>query len=144
MAVTKSWESKVLALGGAPGATVSRIGWREFAWLAAASLLVSAGLVLVYSAKTAAFAELSSSLDRGDLLDLNQVTKPDDLLPFLLVFSDGTERQAVAQRTLRVSKTTSAGSERRRTGAIACERHRSKAAAAFGQAQARISGSHSA
>jgi cell division protein FtsI/penicillin-binding protein 2/cell division protein FtsW (lipid II flippase) len=100
VAVTKSWESKVLALGGAPGATVSRIGWREFAWLAAASLLVSAGLVLVYSAKTAAFAELSSSLDRGDLLDLNQVTKPDDLLPFLLVFSDGTERQAVAQRTL--------------------------------------------
>jgi hypothetical protein len=99
VAVTKSWESKVLELPGTPRAPASRIGWREFTWLAAASLLVSAGLVLVYSAKTVAFPALAGSLDRGELLDLNQVTKPDDLLPFLLVFSDPAERESVAQRT---------------------------------------------
>src|ERR1700694_2215358 len=100
VAVTKSWESKVLALGGAPGAPASRIGWHEFAWLAAASLLVSAGLVLVYSAKKASFGALASSLDRGELLDLTQVSKPDDLLPFLLVFSDASARESAAQRTV--------------------------------------------
>jgi cell division protein FtsW (lipid II flippase)/cell division protein FtsI/penicillin-binding protein 2 len=102
VAVTKSWESKVLSLGGrpgAPGAAVSRIGWREFAWLAAATLFVSIGLLLVYSAKTAHFGELASSLDRGELLDLNHLDQPADLLPFLLVFSDASERAAVAQRT---------------------------------------------
>ena len=99
MAVTKSWESKVLSLRGAPGATASRIGWREFVWLAAASVLVSAGLLLVYSAKTAGFGDLQKSLHSGELLNLNQVTKPDDLLPFLLVFSDGSERESAAQRT---------------------------------------------
>jgi cell division protein FtsW (lipid II flippase)/cell division protein FtsI/penicillin-binding protein 2 len=102
VAVTKSWESKVLSLGsqpGAPGATSSRIGWREFAWLLAASLLVSIGLVLVFSAKTAQFSDLASSLDRGELLDLNQVDKPDDLLPFLLVFPNASERASAAQRT---------------------------------------------
>ena len=65
MAVTKSWESKVLALPGTPGAPASRIGWREFAWLAAASVLVSAGLVLVYAAKTAGFNDLARPFVSG-------------------------------------------------------------------------------
>ncbi len=99
MAVTKSWEAKVLSLRGAPGATATRVGWREFTWLACASLLVSAGLVLVYFAKTAGFDELSAGLKRGELLDLNTVTKPDDLLPFLLVVPDGGERESVAKST---------------------------------------------
>ncbi len=99
MAVTRSWESKVLALGSESGATSGRIGWREFAWLAGASLFVATGLALVYSAKTQNFAELSSRLDRGELLDLNRVTKPEELLPFLQIFPGGAEREEVAKRT---------------------------------------------
>lgn len=99
MAVTKSWEAKVLSLGATPGAAPARVGWREFAWLFGASLFVAAGLALVYLAKTANFPALASSLDRGELLNLNQVSQPDDLLPFLLVFPDGAERQSVAKKT---------------------------------------------
>jgi cell division protein FtsW (lipid II flippase)/cell division protein FtsI/penicillin-binding protein 2 len=99
VAVTRSWEAKVLTLGGASGAVARRIGWREFLWLASASLFVAAGLALVYSAKTASFGELSRALDRGDLLNLSSVTKPEQLLPFLLVFPEGDERQSVAKKT---------------------------------------------
>jgi len=98
VAVTRSWESKVLVaseLGTASG----RIGLREFCWLGAASVLVSAGLALVYSAKTQNFPDLSARLDRGELLDLNRVTRPDQLAPFLQVFPGDAERQAVAART---------------------------------------------
>ena len=95
MAVTRSWEAKVVVVkaGGAPG----RAGWREFAWLASASLLVGAGLVLVYSAKSYRFADASASLGRGDLLDLNQVNDADQLLPFLQVFRSQDERDYVAK-----------------------------------------------
>ena len=98
MAVTKSWESKVLAVGGEAGAAAGRVSWREFAWLAAASLVVSAGLALVYSAKTQNFGELSARLGRGELLDLNDVSKPGDLLPFLQVYPDPAERELVATK----------------------------------------------
>ena len=98
MAVTKSWEAKVLAFGTESGEP-RRIGWREFAWLAAASLLVSIGLALVYSAKTHNFGDLASRLDRGELLDLNSVSKPEQLLPFLQIFPSETERQAAANKT---------------------------------------------
>ena len=95
MAVTRSWEAKVIAVkaGGAPG----RAGWREFAWLASASLLVGAGLFLVYSAKSYSFADAGASLGRGDLLDLNQVNDADQLLPFLQVFRGADERDYVAK-----------------------------------------------
>ena len=66
------------------------MGWREFAWLALSSVLVAAGLLMVYSAKTQSFPESSAALARGELLDLNQVSKPDQLLPFLQVFQDET------------------------------------------------------
>ena len=33
--------------------------------------MVAAGLLMVYSAKTQSFPELSAALGRGDLLDLN-------------------------------------------------------------------------
>ncbi len=95
MAVTRSWEAKVIAVkaGGAPG----RAGWREFAWLASASLLLGAGLFLVYSAKSYRFADAGASLGRGDLLDLNQVNDADQLLPFLQVFRGADERDYVAK-----------------------------------------------
>ncbi len=99
MAVTRSWEAKVLALESGSGAEPGRIGWREFGWLAAASSLVSLGLALVYSAKTHNFADLSSRLDRGELLDLNRVTRPDQLSPFLQIFPSQAERDLVTKQT---------------------------------------------
>jgi cell division protein FtsI/penicillin-binding protein 2/cell division protein FtsW (lipid II flippase) len=100
VAITKSWEAKVLAIGHESGSAPARVGWREFLWLAAASLIVCVGLALVYSAKTQSFAEDSARLGRGELLDLNLVTRPEQLLPFLLVFSSQPERERIAQQTL--------------------------------------------
>jgi cell division protein FtsW (lipid II flippase)/cell division protein FtsI/penicillin-binding protein 2 len=99
MAVTKSWEAKVLAVGSDRGVAPRRAGWRELAWLAGASLIVGAGLFLVHAAKSQNFGDLSQSLARGELLDLNSVTKSDELLPFLQVFPNETEREFVAKKT---------------------------------------------
>jgi cell division protein FtsW (lipid II flippase)/cell division protein FtsI/penicillin-binding protein 2 len=127
VAVTRSWESKVLAVDRASGAVPGRIGWREFAWLAGASVIVSAGLALVYSAKTHDFNEQSARLTRGELLDLNQAAKSTDFLPFLQILPNVSERDLAARRIfqfladrrpihnvgalarLRVSETDSAG-----------------------------------
>jgi cell division protein FtsW (lipid II flippase) len=98
VAVTKSWEAKVLAVDSESGLP-RRIGWRDFAWLAGTSLIVSIGLGLVYSAKTHNFADQSSRLDRGELLDLNSVTKPEQILPFLQIFPGDLEREAVSTKT---------------------------------------------
>ncbi len=95
MAVTRSWESRVVSLK--PGAVAGRAGWREFVWLACASVLAGAGLFLVYSAKTYRFTETSASLTRGDLLDLNQMDRADQLLPFLQVFRNPEEREFVSK-----------------------------------------------
>jgi cell division protein FtsW (lipid II flippase)/cell division protein FtsI/penicillin-binding protein 2 len=98
LAVTKSWEAKVLTVGRAAGAGVGRAGWLELAWLIAASGLVCAGLALVYAAKSHNFGELAARVDRGELLNLNRVGKPDDLLPFLQVFRGEAERSSVASQ----------------------------------------------
>ncbi len=98
MAITKSWEAKVLRRGSKSVSRPGRVGWREFVWLFCASLFVAAGLFLVFSAKTRNFPELSRQLANGELLDLNHVAQPDDLLPFLQVFPNAAERQSVAQR----------------------------------------------
>jgi len=98
LAVTKSWESRVLVTGVKPGAAPGRVGWREFVWLALSSVLVSAGLLMVYSAKTQSFQQLSAALAHGGLLDLNQVSKPEQLLPFLQAFQDETTRQEAANK----------------------------------------------
>ena len=95
MAVTRSWEAKVVAVKSA--AASGRAGWREFAWLVSASLLVGAGLLLVYSAKSYRFTESEASLARGDLLDLNRVDNADQLLPFLQVFRSEGEREFVSK-----------------------------------------------
>ncbi len=98
MAVTKSWESKVISTGAKGGIATGRIGWREFLWLACSSLLVAAGLLMVFSAKTQTFPEMTAALARGELLDLNQVSKPEQLLPFLQVFQDEAKRETVANK----------------------------------------------
>ena len=75
-----------------------RVGWREFTWLICSSLLVGAGLLLVYSAKTQNFQNASNQLTHGQLLNLNRVASPTDILPFLQIFSDEAERQSAANR----------------------------------------------
>jgi cell division protein FtsW (lipid II flippase)/cell division protein FtsI/penicillin-binding protein 2 len=98
LAVTKSWESNVISTGAKGAVASGRIGWREFIWLALSSLLVAAGLLMVYSAKTQNFPELSAGLAHGELIDLNGVSKPEQLLPFLQVFQDEAERRRVANK----------------------------------------------
>jgi cell division protein FtsI/penicillin-binding protein 2/cell division protein FtsW (lipid II flippase) len=98
LAVTKSWESNVLAAGAKAAGATGRVGWREFTWLALSTLLVAVGLLMVYSAKTQEFPELSAALAHGELLDLNQVSKPEQLLPFLQVFQDDAGREQAANK----------------------------------------------
>ncbi len=98
MAVTKSWESNVLATDAKAAGAPGRVGWREFTWLISSSVLVAIGLLMVYSAKTQNFPELSRALAHGELIDLNRVTKPEQLLPFLEVFQDEAARERVASK----------------------------------------------
>ncbi len=91
MAVTRSWAgsgtrpfavSIVSTPGGARGGTL---------WLIAASLLVAAGLAMVYAAKSQSFAT------SDQLIDVNHVTSPNDLLPVLEAVPDRTARDNAAQ-----------------------------------------------
>ena len=66
-------------------------------WLAGASILVAGGLAVVYSAKTQNFPDVSDHLRHGDLLNLNAVSSADQLLPFLDIIQDRTEREADAE-----------------------------------------------
>ncbi|MGA2576806.1 MAG: FtsW/RodA/SpoVE family cell cycle protein [Bryobacteraceae bacterium] len=67
-------------------------------WLAGASVLVVGGLAFVYAAKTQNFPDVSERLRHGDLLNLNTVSSADQLLPFLDVIQDQTEREADADK----------------------------------------------
>jgi cell division protein FtsW (lipid II flippase) len=70
----------------------------EFLWLAAASLLISSGLFLVFQAKANAFAEVEQALASKQLINLNELASREDLLPFLNIIADAGERQFVARR----------------------------------------------
>jgi cell division protein FtsI/penicillin-binding protein 2/cell division protein FtsW (lipid II flippase) len=92
MAVTKSWA----ATGTAPASVSIRkapVPRAEIAWLIGASLFVAGGLGMVYAAKSLSFAEAEH------LVNVNQVTAPEDLLPLLESYPNGAERQAAAQNT---------------------------------------------
>src|SRR5579884_343046 len=99
MAVTRTWESALTAkLAGAqsPAKPIERR--REFFWLSGASLVVACGLVAVFFAKTQDFPELQERLQRGELLNVNTLQNPDQLLPALQMVADGNERAALAQQ----------------------------------------------
>ncbi|MBZ5724840.1 MAG: FtsW/RodA/SpoVE family cell cycle protein [Acidobacteriia bacterium] len=96
MAVTRSWT--------APGATpvavaIARpaVPRREWVWLLGASLFVAAGLAMVYAAKSPGFAAVEQRLARGELVNLNTVAGPEELLPLLESFPSRAERELVAQ-----------------------------------------------
>ena len=101
MAVTRSWDEKELAPPVLPRAQQpAPVRPRGLAWLCASSLLVCAGLALVFFARTQNFAEMQSRLDRGDLLQLNTVSSSDRLLPFLRFFPDPAARTQAAEKLL--------------------------------------------
>ena len=99
MAVTRSWETKVLDREAVVEKGARRASRGDFLWLAVASFMVAAGLALVFLAKTQNFFEIQRQLDRRDLLNLNAIESADQVLPFLQVFSDTAERQLVADKT---------------------------------------------
>ncbi|HEY7388588.1 MAG TPA: hypothetical protein VH640_08770, partial [Bryobacteraceae bacterium] len=75
MAVTKSWT----AAGTAPAALAVEAAPRprsELKWLVGASLLIAAGLAMVFAAKTEGEASLQTAV-----VNLNTVTSADELEP---------------------------------------------------------------
>ncbi len=90
MAVTRSWTTtapQVVRIDSRPSFS------GEWLWLVCASLLVAAGLAMVYVAKLQSFA----GADR--LVNVNRVSSPEELMPLLESFPDRTEREAVSQQT---------------------------------------------
>jgi cell division protein FtsW (lipid II flippase) len=55
----------------------------EWLWLVTASLLVAAGLAMVFAAKSQDFAAVERKLAHGELVNLNTVQGPEDLVPVL-------------------------------------------------------------
>ncbi|HUJ20597.1 MAG TPA: FtsW/RodA/SpoVE family cell cycle protein, partial [Bryobacteraceae bacterium] len=115
MAVTRS-----SAAERAPAQWAARrpVRWRtrELVWTIAASLLVGAGLYLVYRAKTADFSNLDQGLAAKKLLNLNGLSAREDLLPVLTVIPDARQRQEAARRIYYLSGGMS------NVGAVARER----------------------
>ena len=71
---------------------------REAIWMLAGSLTLLLGFFLVYRAKTRSFAEIETGLANKQLLNLNDLTAREDLLPYLGIFTEPAERQFVARR----------------------------------------------
>ncbi len=93
MAVTRSTASARVQPRGA-------IAWRrgETLWLLAGSLVLLFGFVLVYQAKSRSFAQIESGLAGKQLLNLNDLSSREQLLPFLGIIAEPAERQFVARR----------------------------------------------
>lgn len=98
MAITRSWESSIALKLDSREVPKSPERGHEFRWLLGTSLLVACGLGLVLLAKTEDFPEARIRLAGGELLNLNAISSPDQLLPPLEVVDDSAKRQAVAER----------------------------------------------
>src|SRR5579872_2418791 len=97
MAVTRSKAAeRVRTTYAHPRTTIWAVG--ELFWLAAASIAIAAGLVLVFQAKSHGFGEIEQGLANKQLLNLNELSSREDLLPYLGIFSDSAERQFVARK----------------------------------------------
>jgi cell division protein FtsI/penicillin-binding protein 2/cell division protein FtsW (lipid II flippase) len=70
----------------------------EWLWLAAASVFLAAGLAMVFAARTQDFAAVEGKLARGELVNVNTVQEPSELVPMLQSFPAGAEREDVAAR----------------------------------------------
>jgi cell division protein FtsI/penicillin-binding protein 2/cell division protein FtsW (lipid II flippase) len=83
----------------------------ELAGILAASLVIATGLVLVYGGKTHDAAEVEKNT-----LDLNQITGPQQLLPYLGMIPDAPDQEFVANR---IADLVRHGQHFGNTGAIA-------------------------
>ena len=83
MAVTRSWEVRVVTEPEEVRKAIRAGHNRDLPWLIGASLLVITGLLLTFFGKTQNFADMQQRLDRGELLNLNTVHDAAQLEPFL-------------------------------------------------------------
>jgi cell division protein FtsI/penicillin-binding protein 2/cell division protein FtsW (lipid II flippase) len=96
VAVTKSWENPVSTKLGTFETPVPLERRKELWWLVGSSFIVACALLMVFSAKTQSFADVSPRLGHGELLNLNTVAHEDELLPFLQMYTNPDERGEVA------------------------------------------------
>src|ERR1019366_9688179 len=89
MAITKSWDREVALKLTAEPARLDRR--RDWLWLAGASFLIACGLALVCIAK------LQQLPAPGHAVDLNAISSPQELLPWLASYTDPAERNDAAQ-----------------------------------------------
>jgi cell division protein FtsI/penicillin-binding protein 2/cell division protein FtsW (lipid II flippase) len=90
VAVTKSWTSA----GATPVVIRDRAKKKprsEVLWLIGASLLVAAGLGMVYAAKSADLASADDRLRHGGLVNVNAVGSAEELLPAVASLPDRTQ-----------------------------------------------------
>ena len=73
---------------------------RETLLLAGAYAAVLLGLFLVYQAVSRPFEEVTAQLSRGEVVDLNAVSRPEQLVPLLDFVEERSERSFVAERIL--------------------------------------------
>jgi cell division protein FtsW (lipid II flippase) len=97
MAVTKSRAAERTEIRRATGAHPL---WRfqELLWTLGASLLIAAGLYLIYQAKSRQLGPVGHGLTAKQLLNLNSLSAREDLLPALSIFPDPAEREFVARK----------------------------------------------
>ena len=107
MPITKSWEQSLsLKLAEAPAShSVNAPRRREFFWLLGATLMVACGLALVGIAKTQELPGATARLNRGELIDINTATGPDEFLPFLSAISNPDNRRTAAEKILAYRRT---------------------------------------
>jgi cell division protein FtsW (lipid II flippase) len=103
MPVTKSTAAERPQYRAASG---PRPAWRfrELLWSVAAAVLISTGLWFVYGAKTREFAAIQKGLGSKQILNLNELSAREDLMPVLARFyPDPAERELVARKIYYVS-----------------------------------------
>jgi cell division protein FtsW (lipid II flippase) len=111
MAVTRSTPADRRRQPTAATATLPRTGlpWespqvtrtKEAVLLAGAFLAVLVGLFLVYRAATLPFAEVEAQMERGEVVNLNEVTRAEQIAPLLSFLEERTERAFVAEEIAR-------------------------------------------
>ena len=98
MAVTKSWEEAEKLTTSIPSgkarATRRKIGFPGVVWLMMASLLVAAGLELVYSAKI--YRQHEAGVPQTSPLNLNTVTSAGEITPYLQFYPLPAQRDDVS------------------------------------------------
>src|SRR3954451_23906573 len=107
MAVTRSRSAERPAVRRGGGGPRAPWRWAELGWLAAASVVVLTGLVLVYGANNAALAEVDAGLASKRLLNLNGLGAREELLPALSIIPNQRERETTAQKIYYLSGTLS-------------------------------------